>query len=105
MATQVQTIKARLQVVRDELKAAADKQGEAAKAHVRAAIDHAQATRTELEAKLKDKQTEDHVRLETSLENLKEASRHAKAAIDAKDAEFQDHIKKSIAAAKSALEE
>lgn len=105
MATQLQSIKERLQFVGDELKFAADKQGEVTKEHVRVAIEHAEATRMELEARLKEKHAEDKVRLEGMVQNLHEASRHAKAAIESKGAEFQDHIKKSIAAAKAAQEQ
>ncbi|MBV8432700.1 MAG: hypothetical protein JO029_00295 [Candidatus Eremiobacteraeota bacterium] len=93
-----------MQFVRDELKAAADKQGEQAKEHIRVAIDHAEATRREVEANLKEQHAKNKVQLESVAEHLTEATRQAKAAIDAKGSQFEEHLKKSLAAAKAAFE-
>ena len=105
MATQTQTIKERLQEVHDELKAAAAKQGEEANERIRKAVAHAEATRTDVQARLKEQKAYNEERLEEALEHLDRTTRQAKAAMEAKGAEAQEHLKKSIASAKAALED
>jgi F0F1-type ATP synthase membrane subunit b/b' len=105
MAMQTQTIKERLQSVHDELKAAAAKHGEEANERIRNAVAHAEATRTELQARLKDEKAHNEERFKASLEHLDKATHQARAAMEARGAEAQEHLKKSIASAKAALED
>lgn len=101
---QTKTVKDQLQSVYDELKTAATKHGEEAKGLIRTAYAHAQETKDEIQAKLKEQNVLDKLHLETTLKHLLEVSHTAKAAIDAKGEQVEKHLKESIAAAKAALE-
>ena len=105
MSMQTETIKERLQFILDELKVAADRRGEVAKEHIRTAVAHAEATRMELQKRLQEQDTQQRAQLQATIEHLQEVARRAKAAMDAKDVQFQESIDKSIASVKAAIED
>jgi len=53
---------------------------------------------------IREQNAADKVQLETTAQHLRETTRLARAAMDAKGAEIHEHLKKSIASAKAAIE-
>ncbi|MBV8196803.1 MAG: hypothetical protein JO263_01600 [Candidatus Eremiobacteraeota bacterium] len=105
MPTQTQTVKEHLKAFNDQLKAAVDKNDEKAKEHIRTALKHADQAKAELHAYLKADREQTKADAQAALDKLQKATHSAKAAMDAKGADIQTHIKKSLADAKAALEQ
>jgi hypothetical protein len=101
---QTQSIKENLQSLHDELKAAVSKSDADAKSQIRTAIAHADAAKAELQARIKADNVKDKASAQKAMDKVQEAARAAKAAIDAKGADIQTHLKQSVAAAKAALD-
>lgn len=101
---QTQTIKDHLQSFYNELKEATAKRNDDAKAQIRTALAHADAAKAELQTRIKADNAKDKADAQKAIDKLQEAARSAKAAIDAKNADIQSHLKQSVAAAKAALD-
>jgi hypothetical protein len=100
---QTTSAKDHLKALNDQLKAAAAARDEEAKAHITAALSHAQAAKAELQAKLQVDHTNGAANLHKTLGKLDEATAAAKSALDSKGAQVQDHLKASVAAVQAAL--
>lgn len=92
-----------LKALNDQLQAAIATHNEEAKAHITAALSHAQAAKTELQAKLRADHATNAASLQKTLDKLNEATAAAKSALSAKGTGVEEHLKASIAAAQAAL--
>ena len=104
MSTQTQDFKQDLQAFNDRLNAAVSKDGEQAKADIKAALVRADEAKIKLQAFIKADNAQTKADAAASMNKLQEAVNHAKAAVDANGAQIQTHLKQSIASAKAALE-
>ena len=100
---QTVNVKDHLRAVNDQLKAAAAARGDETKAHIQAALSHAQTARAELQTKLQADRANDAANLKQTLGKLDEATAAAKKALDAQGAQVKDHLTASIGAAQAAL--